>query len=255
MIVQERSDSLLLVPQHEHGLMCGELAARWTGLGDTPERLTAAAILGIALHDIGWRELDAEPRYRAETGRPHGFETHPGEGREVLYHDGPPRAHAVHPWAGLLAVEHYARFDPPEATAARMAGWIRDWKQEWGRAGGASWTEAQEARLRRDGAHLRLLDLISLHTCLHRPDSVSLPEWLAPERVGRDPDGRPFRLAWDQAGTGPAALTADPFPWREPFTCRIRARRLETSYPDAGALLEAWNAAPWEYLIVPIRPA
>ncbi|NNE44718.1 MAG: DUF3891 family protein [Gemmatimonadetes bacterium] len=246
MLVQTRSDSLFLVPQHDHALLSGEMADAWVGLGAEPEPLSAAAVTGIAMHDVGWTLLDDVPRFNAETGRPHGFETHPEDGREILYRDGPALAHDVHPWAGLLGADHYARFDTSETARRRLREQLTAWKAEVG------WGAAKEQRLERDGAHLRLLDVLSLHVCLSRPESVAPPDWLASERIGKDPDGRPFRLEW----TDGADLVLDPYPFRSPVTCRVRGRELPAApFGDQEALSRAWEAAQWTEIRTVMRPA
>jgi hypothetical protein len=74
MIRRRLPEGELLIPQHEHALHAGRLAAL---RADLPEP-RAALIRAVSLHDAGWPLLDDAPEPLEDGHAPHVFEHPPG---------------------------------------------------------------------------------------------------------------------------------------------------------------------------------
>lgn len=117
MLRTEHNDTFTFITQPDHGQLSGMFAAHWgnesfmaAGHYGNPaesDRLRGEVLLGIAEHDNGWWEWEADPDIVAETGLPMGL-------GEVLqdqqagmdrWHLGTARFPA-YPYASLLIVWH-----------------------------------------------------------------------------------------------------------------------------------------------------
>ncbi len=134
MLKTRRNDTVWLVTQPDHAEVSGYLAAHWGNddfaqpgyyakSGD-PERLRAETVFGIAEHDNGWWEWEADPVLSEADGLPLGLsellqDTLAGMDRWRLCI---PRFSQNHPYASLLISFHaywlYARNVHAESEAA-----------------------------------------------------------------------------------------------------------------------------------------
>jgi hypothetical protein len=231
MLVQKRTGSLRLIRQHDHALASGEMAAAWIGNDAAPAPLGAAAILGVALHDIGWMGADRRPRFDAATGSVVGFETFPRADRAVFYSEGLELMERVHPYAGLLGALHYVAFPMPDDFVARES----QRKERLMRQFAASPAEA--GRILEDYALLVQFDDLSLFVCLTGPLSLAPPAWLDADRVGEGADGVARTLTWRDEHT----LAIAPFPFRGELELAIPCRDLPDRFESEATLHESWE--------------
>lgn len=251
MLIQRREDRLRLITQHDHGLLSGEAAMAWRGVEGAGE-LAEEVILAVSLHDLSWRELDAEPLRNPETGLPYDFLDFPASDKYEAASRGIDRVAELHPYAGVLVSLHYSTFGSPrrpagfeEAEEERRLELLDDLEDEAPGPG----------RIRRDLDHLRLFDNLSLFLCLAPPGAgaESRPSWLVPELLEVPGDGPRLELAWRDETT--AELT--------PFPFEGGALELDLPYRDLppgpfesdGALRRAWEDAGEERLRMRLESA
>jgi hypothetical protein len=105
MIRREDGGDFLLIAQHDHALLAGQLAEQF-GNGDfaTPEPRDKA-VRGVALHDCGWPLHDDEPTLNAQGLPSDVFETTRPVALKV-WTASADRAAAEEPYAGLLTSLH-----------------------------------------------------------------------------------------------------------------------------------------------------
>lgn len=270
MLVQVRRDGMRLVRQHDHALMAGALARSWGAVGREGRPLPFRLVLATALHDLAWRELDAEPRYDADRGRPYGFDEHPLEPKLTAYRAGLNRVEEISPYAALLGSLHYASFLEGEGASGflsseqerrerlraelerpplREAGGPTPGGGEAGAPG-----PALERRTESDLAWLKFFDGLSIRLCLTAPGGVEdeLPPWVDPDRPLEPPEGgERLRLAWE----GPGTATLRPWPLAVPVRLEVPVRELGARrYGDAAALRRAWRAAEERQWRLTLRP-
>lgn len=277
MLVQVRRDGMRLVRQHDHALMAGALARGWDAAGPEGRGLPFRVVLATALHDLAWRELDAEPRFDPERGRPYTFDEHPLEPKLAAYRAGLNRAEAISAWVGLLGSLHYASFLEVSEAAAFLASEAERRQRllaeldrppvrgdgaaradgagpATGKGGPPVGRERLERRARRDLAWLKFFDDLSIRLCMTAPGGrrEERPAWLdpdAPLRPPGEPDG--LRLRW----TTGAAATLEPWPLAGPIELEVPVRELDAArYADAGALRRAWRASREELWRLTVGP-
>lgn len=169
MIRRTLPDGELLVPQHEHALLAGRLAARHRELPEPRE----AFVRAVALHDAGWPLFDDRPRPLADGRAPHVFDLPHGASipawrRSVAI------ARTFGPLEALLVSRHFARFSEEFAAeqAPLQAGW---------RLGVAS--DAEEAGV----ALVGYCDSLSLRLICDPTEPISLPAGVTLEEAALDP--------------------------------------------------------------------
>jgi len=293
VLVRPLPGSLLLVRQHDHALLAGELAARWE------ERPSGLLVLAVALHDVAWRGLDRTPRFDPERGAPFAFTDHPLHEKLRAYREGIDRQAAVHPYTALLGSRHYSSFLSAERAGAFLSA-ERDRRDRLrrrlaegggvfagepspgagrpaveapgepggaadGRSAGRQTPESGREREERDLAWLKLFDTLSLLLCLTGPGTPAgeMPAWLrgrsldppagAPGRAGGGEPDGRGAIRLEWAAPGEARFS--PFPFTAPFRASVPARRLpRRRYRDPDALRHAWEVADRTPLRLRIGP-
>lgn len=237
MLVQPRADRTRLVRQHDHALMAGGLAGSWaTGERDAAG-LPFRVVLATALHDLAWRELDAEPLFDPGSGRPCNFDEHPIEPKLAAYRAGLNRTEEISPYVALLGSLHYASFVDGE----RAGGFLAAEEERRVRLREELGARAPERRVRSDLAWLKFFDGLSIRLCLTAPGLVeeALPPWLDPGAPLDPPgDGPSLRLQWEDARTA----ILEPSPLAGPVELEVPIRELPgTRWEEARALRRSWR--------------
>lgn len=205
MIVRERTDSFLLVKQHDHALAAGVFAECWAEKPRPYESVLSA----VANHDVAWRELDREVLWNEETDRPYAFTDYPVESKVAAYGVGVDLVETTDPYAACLCSMHYGKlqrqFGRTEVEAKFVEAETR--RQE---KLGTGMNEDEIRNLDRNLDFLRLCDGLSLFVCLNEPGGEGQPP---PYPEGFRFDGRTFVPGWEDGH----ALRFEPNPFVGPF--------------------------------------
>jgi hypothetical protein len=209
MIVREKSDSFVLVRQHDHALASGEFARHWA----REPRPLEPTLYAIAHHDVSWRGPDASVRWNEETGRPYSFVDYPPEAKVRAYAEGLDWLEERDPYAACLCSMHYEtlvrRFGSSEAEEGFAEAEFR--RQARLRAG-MSGEELEN--LEYNLGLLRLCDGLSLYVCLNEPGAGEYPP---PYPGGFELAGERFEPVWEDRRT----LRLEPNPFLGPFGLAI----------------------------------
>lgn len=111
MIRREKNNGWILITQHDHAVLAGQIMAHW-GNGDyaKPEPL-GEVLLAAGEHDSGWREWDSQPKIDPKSGYPANFtEMNPLEQCEIWSRCYKSYS-ATHPYASGLIALHFAKFN------------------------------------------------------------------------------------------------------------------------------------------------
>lgn len=238
MLVQERSDGLGLITQHDHAALSGELAHAWRGVrgeGALPHRLVWA----VTMHDLAWIEQDAWGWWSQDQGRLASFHDVPIAERVALYGRGLDALEAIHPYVATLVSLHYTSFTSSPAQGVFLDA-EADRRERLGRElGEEGEPEALAAALR----WLKCFDRLSLFICLTSPalEPGNAPPWLGAESAGLAGDGTRLGLRWRDGAT----LELDPFPFGPaPLEVRVPLRRVaERRFAGPGAMSAALASA------------
>lgn len=111
MIRRKDSEGWILVTQHDHAVLAGEIIALWGNDRFSRPRPFEEVVFAVREHDSGWKEWDSRPKINPENGCPANF-------MEMEYRDqygiwkGSYLGHAQkHPYASSLIALHFDRFN------------------------------------------------------------------------------------------------------------------------------------------------
>ncbi|OZB97947.1 DUF3891 family protein [Paenibacillus sp. XY044] len=169
MIIRERQDSFVLIRQHDHAQLSGQIAEHLLPAWLPPGVDREAAALAITQHDRGWRYLDHSPLWDQESDSPYSFINYPLGPKLSSYRTGLDEAEAMDPYAGLLCSMHYASFQ--QIRYANEAETARFYKEELLRQERIhhQLSGLDAKRVERHFNLLKLCDSLSLYVCLNEP--------------------------------------------------------------------------------------
>jgi Protein of unknown function (DUF3891) len=264
MIRRDAGESLLLIGQHDHSRICGEMAQRIGNALFSPPMPLEPVTLAIAEHDCGWGAQDQRPRLNQRHWPAHVFEADIAVAVQS-WGSSVDQVSTRHPYAGLLVSLHAMALanraslrqpEGPDEFSRQQAFHLRRFVhrqielQESLRTDLGLRTDAplrgglaeqgrspEEDMLRANYFLLEFLDQVSLNVCFDQPVFGRI-ETVYPRpgegpismRLGREPDG---------------AARLDPWPFNaRRLELSVPARRIKAiAYRDAEDLKSACDAA------------
>ena len=110
MIVRERSNSFVLIDQHHHASISGNLFKQLKEALQPELAWRQAIEIAILHHDCGWIPFDQAPFWNDEKSAPYSFTDFPTSPKTVLYKTGIDKVEANSTYAALLCSNHYELF-------------------------------------------------------------------------------------------------------------------------------------------------
>lgn len=284
MLLSRRRQRLCVITQPEHGRLAGQLCRRWGNDRFTAPAPGDALLIAAIHHDDGWWELDGEPSFNVQEGRPAHFLELPLEVTVPPYGRGVDSVYARDPHAGVLVGMHWTglyrsrwglQVSEPvshplaaEVVAEQERRWPAALREAWGGHGLRSEFECQTWHAYEV---LQALDFLSLALCLldtGRPsaDGEPVPMPLTLPRVEQPAGPRMVPAIPLGPGGGhvdltlrvpaPDVVTLDPFPFSESaFEVDVEARWMEDRrYGSAEESASAYHGAPPQTTRIELRP-
>jgi hypothetical protein len=166
MIVLERETEFVMIKQHDHAYISGEIAKHFRKEFFVKDSFFDEVILAIYEHDRSWIGMDLRPSWNEERKAPYSFMDYPLLPKLLFYKKGLDEVEEMSRYAGLLCSKHYSSFfaesDQPDCMAFltkeqdRQRTIFKDLKCD---------EEALEIHFRL----LQLCDDLSLYVCLNEP--------------------------------------------------------------------------------------
>lgn len=110
MVIYEREHDWVIIPQHHHGLLSGDIAKHWNADYINGNDRWSDVIFAISQHDRAWIALDETPFWNDRDKRPYSFIDFPVLPKLVFYKKGIDEVEKQSPYAGLLCSLHYQSF-------------------------------------------------------------------------------------------------------------------------------------------------
>jgi hypothetical protein len=269
MIRRAVEDEFLLIAQHDHALLSGEMARRIGNELFAPPSPYEAVVEGIAQHDCGWPLHDENPTLNA-SGRPlHVFETPVGLATQV-WNASVARAMNLGAYQGLLVSLHalglsafamahaknpsradvfemnkfqHRQIEIQEDLRARL-GLSNDLPRQLGLA--APGASADEDLLRFNFRLLTAMDRISLALCCGENLFATL------EDIYPRPGAGAMRLTLSMPDS--ATMVVTPWPFDQGRLCfEVPARRVpDRAFATAEELQERYRQAPTERVMLTV---
>ena len=277
MIRREEGEHFLLIAQHDHALIAGELAEHFGNADFAPPEPREPALRGVRLHDCGWPTHDDQPTVNKD-GKPLDvFET-PREIALPVWTASVEKAAAADPYAGLLVSLHVLSLSVFASTQTSFEHEKFDLEQPADRFAVAKFQQREIERqddlrvklgLRTEKAALhkqpkevaqkkedqltfnfrmlQAMDVISLAACCTKPPSRQTQD------VMPRPGAAPLRLNLSRRAND---VLVHPWPFDQPQVvlmipvCRIRAK----AYASHDELRAAVSAGSSEVLTCIVMP-
>ncbi|WP_042197864.1 DUF3891 family protein [Paenibacillus camerounensis] len=252
MICREQDGTIVMVKQHEHGRLAGELA-KWFKDEQVPESVRRDEVLwSIANHDRGWIDLDETPFWNDAENAPYSFIDFPVVPKLTFYRRGLNEIEAVSPYGALLCSLHFERLievsgeECPELEeyqkdeAERRASIHRELEQRAVPIG--------EDELYYDARLLQFCDDLSLYMALNRPGSPKSEEhpWWKDGFSGSEDfkftSGRVITAEWQDEAT----LRLEPFPFTHEVETVIILRKVSRKDITDKGIARAYRETPEE---------
>lgn len=173
MIILEREEEFLMITQHDHARVSGEIAQQWKdeffiGMDKKDE-----VILAIYQHDRGWIDLDAAPLWNSQDNRPYTFVDFPITPKVASYRKAIDEIEIMDKYAGLLCSLHFASFledayDQPSRDFMSYEKHRQEYLFSELKIKGSDYRYHLEI--------LKLCDNLSLYICLNEPGAAKANE-------------------------------------------------------------------------------
>lgn len=216
MIVYEKEEAFILIAQHDHARISGDLVSAWQGdLFHSTERREELAYAAYE-HDSSWIDLDRIPLWNDAANMPFSFRDFPGNIRFFFYSKGLDHVQETSEYAALLGSILYTTL----AERFRTEDTVRFVEREFSRQSAIIERLKLDVKLLQLHAKALLLcDEISLFVCMEQPGTPRQNyEWFA----------NGFSYWFDRSGQ--TSLNAD---WKDQATIELApfpfSREVETS--------------------------
>lgn len=240
MIRRDENNSWLLITQHDHAGLAGEIMEYWGNESFCGPEPRDEVLFAIREHDSGWRQWDALPKIDPESGHPANFMEMDTSEQSEIWERCFRASSDDHSYASSLTALHFARFNQHTLDKDPSDKYALGFKRELGQFVmdnlGIELNGFSLDEMPRDiKVNLKLLqigDIVSLTLC-HGWKSIEITD--APQ----DYSGNNTNLKMESADGFNYTIT--PYPFSQPqLNFSILSRRLvstsfanDTEYRDA----------------------
>ncbi|MBD7970765.1 DUF3891 family protein [Paenibacillus gallinarum] len=169
MVIREQVEHFIMIEQHEHARLSGEIAKHLKPEYFIHEKDRQDVIYAITQHDRGWIRLDAHPIWNEVTKAPYYFVDYPYAVKLKMYQTGIQEVETVNPYAGYLVSHHFSTFpDIKNGTDPFSISFNQEEKQRQEQLE-QQLGSIQETEMKQHYHLLQLCDDLSLYVCMNEP--------------------------------------------------------------------------------------
>ncbi|MDM5188685.1 DUF3891 family protein [Bacillus sp. DX4.1] len=239
MIIRKRKEELILIRQHDHGFLSGEIAKHFTTRFFASKVYLKESIAAIYEHDRGWIGLDKTPIWNDAKELPYSFMDCPSSLRFVFYTLGLDEIETTNLYGALLCSKHFTSF-PLNQEDTEM---VRFYKQELDRQKKIlkTLTKFQKAIFEKHYKLLKFCDELSLYTCMNEPgvkknEEIDLfKEGFEGAEIFTRYSDSPIIAEWIDE----EKIRVTPFPFATEFKTHIRFKSLHKNEIEKSGIVQA----------------
>ncbi|WP_078595759.1 DUF3891 family protein [Evansella clarkii] len=255
MIVKETAKYFILIEQHYHAEISGELANKWRKDYFLGADKRGSVELAIRMHDWCWQKLDKKPVFLTKEKQPASFTDYPLNEKIVAYTEGIEFMKERDEYAALLISSHYSSFfngkSGKKETKFRTEeeGRQNELKQKLGVENHAM----KEFQFHFD--LLQLCDNLSLYLCMNKW-GASKDEEISWFRKGFPQKFTPLNNEklygeWESEGK----VILEPFPFSmQTVDVTIPYKKISKGEHTSESLLEEYQNTEYTYQDIKIQP-
>lgn len=111
MIRRENDGGWILITQHDHALLSGQVMSHWGNDSFIKPEPYDEVLFAVKEHDSGWKEWDSNPKINTENGFPANFTEMSPYDQSVIWSKCY-RSHSNdHPYASAIVALHFSKFN------------------------------------------------------------------------------------------------------------------------------------------------
>ncbi|WCK54012.1 DUF3891 family protein [Aneurinibacillus sp. Ricciae_BoGa-3] len=247
MIVYEQNNQWVMITQHDHAAVSGQVAKVWRKDVFEGMHVRDDVLYAIAQHDRGWIGLDQTPFWNDGEKKPYSFQDFPAVPKLAFYRKGVDEVEAHSPYAGLLCSLHYVSFFPHPDSPDVMA-YLADEKARQNRIKGELEFNQRELVFHFD--LLQFCDNLSLYMCMQEPGVTKEKEitWFRngfPQQF-RFTQGKKVMARW----VDNEHVSLHPFPLQAETCVSVPARAVSMEAAHRAGIAAAYHDAPRDHIRV-----
>ena len=111
MIRRDKNDGWILITQHNHALLSGQIMANWGNDCFVKPDPYNEVLFAIKEHDSGWKDWDSNPKINTENGFPANFTEMSPYDQSIIWSKCYRSHSSDHPYASALTALHFSKFN------------------------------------------------------------------------------------------------------------------------------------------------
>ncbi len=247
MIVNEQPDSFVMITQHDHAQVSGQLAAHWCKDRYGSE-WWSDTVYAIYHHDNSWIKMDAVPLWYDKKQQPYNFMDFPLVPKLVFYKLGLDEIEMENAYAALLCSMHYCSFFQ-QTTRDEVKEFLvgeHERQQRIKHRCGICFAE-QQVLLDVHFHLLQFFDDASLYTCFNQPGTSKQDEYAWYKEGFRSsvrlPDMPKIVARWKDE----KHISFAPFPFETAFAIQLPLKEVSKSSVCEKGIAAAYEDASMQY--------
>lgn len=111
MIRRDNNGGWILITQHDHALLSGQIMAHWGNDNFVKPKPYDEVLFAVRVHDSGWKDWDAQPKVNPENGYPANFTEMSPYDQSVIWSKCYRPYSREHSYAAALIALHFSKFN------------------------------------------------------------------------------------------------------------------------------------------------
>ncbi|KHF38163.1 DUF3891 family protein [Halalkalibacter okhensis] len=238
MIVRDTLNSFVLVKQHDHAIISGQLAENWSKDYFQGENKREDVIYSVYQHDRGWIALDHTPFWNDLYKKPYSFIDFPLVPKLVHYKHGIDEVEEVNAYAALLCSLHFCAL---LSSNDKEYQWFISHEEERQKKLKKQLKINLEKRQESLISHLLLLqfcDHLSLYLCMNKPGLKKRYEFKGSDLL----NSKNISAQW----VNPRQVAISPFPFQQEFEIKIKYKEIHKHDITKMGLVKAYEVAEYD---------
>ncbi|MED1472405.1 DUF3891 family protein [Bacillus salipaludis] len=254
MIIYERDHDWVMIPQHHHGLLSGEIAQHWNSAYIKGTDRWNEVIFAIAQHDCAWIALDETPLWNDGTKKPYSFIEFPLLPKLTFYKKGIDKIEKQSPYAGLLCSLHYHSFLVGSKKLAAIEFSKQEKARQYRLMEQLNLFEAhKEDLLNFHFLMVQFCDDLSLYLCMQDPGTPKKDEipWFKNgfREIFPFTDGQKIIAEWLDS----KQVSIRPFPLASPAVVSIKVKEVKKTNICQCGIAKAYRDTEWKERTVTLK--
>jgi hypothetical protein len=247
LVIYEREHDWVMIPQHHHGLLSGDIARHWNSAYITGTERWSGVIFAIAQHDRAWIDLDETPFWNDRAKEPYSFIEFPLILKLTFYKKGIDEVEKQSPYAGLLCSLHYNSFLVGDKEPAAIEFSRQEKARQHRLMEQLNLFEAhKEDLLKIHFLMVQFCDDLSLYLCMQEPGTPKADEfpWFKDgfREIFSFTDGLKIIAEWLDS----KQVSLRPFPLASPAVVSIKIKEVKKANISLWGIAKAYSDTEWK---------